>query len=186
VSEHSISLVRLDVVPASETVTIADATRDWLLERGIIAANDRVDPLWQPSAWKPGPRAREVADASWFDAFLGTANNGVDIATQLDFYHPVENNEPPACRRCSASAPPTYRENYGEWVGIWLDEGTEPAFTCSGCGWTAPAGDWAGKFSVAVGAPAIRFLNWPELDARFITDARAKLGGRTAVVRSHW
>jgi hypothetical protein len=105
VSEHRFSLVRLDVIPAPVTVTIADAVRDWLLERAIIAANDRVDPLWQPSAWKPGPRAREVADASWFDAFLSTANNGVDIATMRDCYRPVEFDELPACRICRAPAP---------------------------------------------------------------------------------
>lgn len=157
VSENRISLVRLDVPAAPLAEAIADAVRDWLLERGIVAANDRADPLWQPSAWKPGPRAREVADASWFGAFLGTANNGVDIATQRDCYHPVGNDEPPACRRCLVPAPPAYEEDYGEWVGIWLDDGTEPTFTCGYCGWTAPAGDWAGEFSVAVRAPAIRF-----------------------------
>jgi hypothetical protein len=186
VSEHGLSLVRLDVVSAPESVTIADAIRDWLLERAIVAANDRIDPLWQPSAWKPGPRAREVADAPWFDLFLGTASNGVDISSQRDCYHPVENDEPPACGRCSAPAPQAYQDNYGEWVGMWLDERTEPAFTCAACGWTAPVGDWAGESSVAIGAPAITFLNWPELDTRFIADARARLGGRTAVVRSHW
>jgi len=49
VSEHSISLVRVDAVPAPVSVTIADAVRDWLLQRGVIAVNDRVDPLWQGS-----------------------------------------------------------------------------------------------------------------------------------------
>jgi len=187
VSEHSVSLVRLDVVPDSVSVAIADAVRGWLLERGIIAANDRVDPLWHPSAWKPGPGARSaVADDSWFAAFLGTANNGVDIAARRDCYHPVENDELPVCRRCSAPAPRAYRDSYGEWLGRWLDEGAEPAFTCDGCEWMALAGDWAGEFSVMVGVPAISFLNWPDLDARFIADARVRLGGRTAVVRSHW
>ena len=47
-SEHSISLVRVDAVPAPVSVTIADAVRDWL-QRGVIAVNDRVDPLWQGS-----------------------------------------------------------------------------------------------------------------------------------------
>lgn len=185
-SEHSMSLVRLDLVPAPVTVAIADAIRAWLLERGIIAVNDRIDPLWQPSTWKPGPRAREVADVPWFEAFLDTANNGVDVVLQRDCYHPVENDELPACRRCSAPAPLTYQGNYSEWVGTWFGEGTEPVFTCDGCGWTAPVGDWAGECSVAVGVPAVRFLNWPELDSRFIADVRARLGGRTTVIRSHW
>jgi hypothetical protein len=40
VSEHSISRVQLDVAPAPVDETVADAVRDWLLGRGIIAAND--------------------------------------------------------------------------------------------------------------------------------------------------
>lgn len=186
-SEPSISLVRLDVVPAPVPVTIAGAVRGWLLERGIVAASDRADPLWRPSDWKPGPGARSaVADGSWFAAFPGTANNGVDIAARRGCYHPVESDELPLCTRCSAAAPWAYRDGYGEWLGRWLDQGAEPAFTCDGCGRAAPAGDWAGEFSVMAGAPAITFLNWPDLDARFIAGTRVRLGGRTAVVRSHW
>lgn len=171
-----VSLVWLDVLSVSAARSIADSLGSWLLKREVIAPDNRFDPLWQPSAWKPGLKARDVADASWFAAFLGVANNGVDIAAERDCHHPVENDEPPGAARAQL------RRQRHTAKGVWgltrpvAAAGVEPHFRCADCGWDALVGDWAGEFSVAVGAPAITFRNWPELAAGFVAGARAKLG----------
>lgn len=104
--------------------------------------NDRRDALRQPSPWKPGPRARvAVEPLDWFDAFLDTANNGVDIRSDRDAYHPVENDEEPHCPRCAATVPASYTESYGDWLQAWMADGNEPSFTCDSCDWSGPVGD---------------------------------------------
>jgi hypothetical protein len=136
----------------------------------------------------PGPTAATalVQPVDWLDAFLATANNGVDIRSDRDVYHPWENDEPPRCARCDAAAPQAYADSYGDWLEAWMSDAREPMFTCDVCGWRGLVGDWNGQFSVLIGGPAVRFLNWPPLSPTLIADIRASLGGRTGVVASHW
>jgi hypothetical protein len=184
-SEHRLTLVRLDVLSASKAESIADQVRDWLLAREVIAPNDRHHELWQPSAWMPGTGARAVvADVSWYEAFLDTANNGVDINAESQCYHPVD-DEVPHCPSCSAAVPDSYFLDYDAWLERWMRERHEPSFTCGSCGKTTKAGDWVGDFCVAVGAPAVTFNNWPHLDGDFMTEVLRQLGGRARVVRAH-
>ncbi|MFG3423733.1 hypothetical protein [Micromonospora sp. NPDC048063] len=187
-SEHSVTVVRLDSVLSAECEEIVVGVQELLLARGVIRLNDRRDALWQPSEWKPGPAARiaAVEPVDWFDAFLDTANNGVDIPDERHAYHPVENDEAPRCPRCAAGAPTTYTHCYGDWLEEWMTAGREPLFTCDRCGWSGLVGDWTGQFSVLIGAPAVTFHNWPPLSPAFTTDIRAALGGRTGIVASHW
>ncbi len=187
-SEHSVTALRLDVIAPDESEKIAVRLQELLLSRGVIVPNDRRDGLWQPSAWMPGPAARAglVEPVDWLDAFLRTANNGVDIHTGRDVYHPVENDEPPRCPRCEAPAPSVYTDSYVEWLTDWIDNAHEPTFTCDQCGWAGLAGDWAGQFGVLVGGPAVRFLNWPTLSPALIGDLRLAVGGRTGIVASRW
>jgi hypothetical protein len=186
VSEHSVTVVRLDSISSAQCELITVGVQDFLLSRAVVVHNDRRDPLWQPSAWKPGPLARMVVEPmDWFDAFLDTANNGVDIHRDRDVYHPVENDEQPRCPSCAATVPASYTDSYGDWLEAWLANGREPSFTCDTCGWHGLVGDWSGQFSVLIGAPAVTFLNWPPLSASLIADIRAILGGRTGVVAGH-
>jgi hypothetical protein len=188
VSEHSVTVLRLDGVSAAEGQELTDGVRELLLTSGVIAVNDRRDPLWQRSEWMPGPAAYTALAESvdWFYAFLATANNGVDIRNDRDVYHPVENDEPPRCPGCGAVAPQRYVDSYRDWLEQWMSDAREPRFTCDVCGWHGLVGDWSGQFSVLIGGPAVRFLNWPPLSSRLIADIRASLGGRTGVVASHW
>ncbi|AXH91519.1 hypothetical protein AB0N38_34040 [Micromonospora aurantiaca] len=187
-SEHSLTVVRLDSASSAEREEAIAGVRDLLLARGVILHSDRRDALWQPSEWKPGPGARSamVELVDWFDGFLDTANNGVDICGDRDAYHPVENDEPPRCPHCSAGAPMAYTESYGDWLHEWLTAGREPVFGCDQCGWSGLVGDWGGQFGVLIGAPAVTFYNWPPLSPAFTADIRGALGGRTGVVASHW
>lgn len=181
------TVVRLNETSAAEREQIAAAVQDLLVTRGVIVPNDRRDPLWQPSVWKPGPQARMVADhTDWFDAFLQTANNGVDISVDRDAYHPVENEEVPRCPRCDAKAPADYGESYAEWLEAWMTDGQEPSFVCGSCQQSALVGDWNGQFSALIGAPAVTFFNWPPISQRHIVDLRGALGGRTGIVSSRW
>jgi hypothetical protein len=143
VSEHSVTLLRLDCASSGEREEIANAVQGLLLARGLIAPNDRRDRLWQPSPWKPGPAARSgVAEPiDWFDAFLNTANNGIDIRSDREVYHSVENDETPRCVRCGAAAPGIYADSYGDWLQDWMNTGREPTFTCDQCGWSGLVGD---------------------------------------------
>lgn len=187
-SEHSVTVVRLDSTSSAEREEIVLGVQDLLLTHQVILPNDRRDALWQPSEWKAGPAARTAVTepVDWFDAFLDTANNGVDIDGERHVYHPVANDEAPRCPECATAAPTTYTDTYGDWLEQWRTAGREPLFTCDQCGWTGPVGDWHGQFSVLIGAPAVTFFNWPPLSPALITDIRAALGGRTGIVASHW
>ena len=184
-SEFSFTLVHLD--PMSERhiqhVTATITTR--LLNLGVIALNSRFNELWQPSAWMAGPDFKNVVvEVPWADSLTDTANSGVDIVTAREAFHPMGNEEEPRCGSCRAAAPATYAQTHGEWLQAWLDDAAEPVFTCT-CGWEAPVGDWEGEFSVAVGAPAVTFHNWPDLTADFVAELCKMMGGRTSIVRAH-
>ncbi|RZT76987.1 hypothetical protein EV382_0119 [Micromonospora violae] len=187
-SEHSVTVVRLDRTSPTEREKIVLGVQDLLLAQQVIAPNDRRDASWQPSSWKAGPAARTaVAEpVDWFDAFLDTANNGVDIDGERHVHHPVENDEAPRCPECAAEAPTVYTDTYGDWLEQWWTAGDEPLFTCDQCGWTGPIGDWCSEFSVLIGAPAVTFFNWPPLSPTLITAIRETLGGGTGSVVSHW
>ncbi|KAB1941391.1 hypothetical protein F8271_14405 [Micromonospora sp. ALFpr18c] len=186
-SEHSVTVVRLDDTSSAAREEIVLGVQGLLLARGVIVPNDCRDALWQPSEWKPGPAARTavVEPVDWFDSFLDTANNGVDIRGERDVYHPVENDEAPRCAKCAAAAPASYTDS-ADWLEAWMTAGHEPGFTCDQCGWSGPVGDWSGQFGVLIGAPAVTFLNWPPCSPALITDIRGLLGGRTGIVVSHW
>jgi hypothetical protein len=184
-SEHEITVVRLDLLSQDDAISLTDAVTAWLKTAGIIAGNDRYDPLWQPSQWMPGPAIDKVIEPTgWIEHFPTLANNGVDISSSRDAHHPGGNDEDPRCISCDAAAPAEYTDSYGDWLQAWLDTGNEPAFTCTRCGWSGLIGDWRGEFSIAVGAPSVTFHNWPELRATFLSKLRDRLGGRTAVVRT--
>ena len=143
-SEHSVTVLRLDSTSLAEIGKITVRLQDLLLSRGVILPNDRPDALWQPSNWKPGLAARQavVDSVAWFDAFLRTANNGIDIRSDRDVYHPVENDEVPRCPRCEGAAPGIYTDSYGDWLEEWMTAGHEPTFMCGRCGWNGLVGDW--------------------------------------------
>jgi hypothetical protein len=109
-------------------------------------------------------------------------NNGVDVEVERLVHHPYENYEPPTCAKCA-----TAFDEQAHHAGIdpWL-AGHEPTLTCRACGWSALAGDWPATWSVAVGAPAVVFHNWPPLTSSFVAELRGVMGGRTRIVRSHY
>lgn len=182
VSEHSVSVVRLDVLPLDEVHELARVVAGWLRNAGFIEPNTRLDAMWQPSLWMPGREWRTAVEAvRWLDAFEKTANNGVDVERERSAHHPVENLEVAACGLCGSVLPD---EVYFETLEIWLDKG-EPEIECSRCQSRALIGDWPAEFGFAVGSPAVRFNNWPSLRGSFVNELRRQLGGRTFVVKAH-
>ena len=181
-SEHSVTIVDLDTTGADVNVR-AEAVRDWLLEIGVIVPNERRDELWQPSAYAGGPNAAFAFPGYETDqADLGVlANSGVDINTDRQIYHPVENEEPPTCPSCGAELDydvnPTVLDD-------WFERG-EPTVTCSSCGISSLIGDWQGEWTYHVGDIAVAFNNWPPLSDSFIEDVGARLGDRWRVVQQH-
>src|SRR3954454_2053122 len=98
-SENAITLVELDVT-REDAENRAHEIADWLLAKGIVAPNP-TPGLTQPSAFLPGSRAATAApDAA---QFLGLWNNGVDLVTERELHHPVENYEPPPCPACGTT-----------------------------------------------------------------------------------
>jgi hypothetical protein len=185
-SDHSWSVVRLDIVSPADSLAISERLRDLLLSRGVVVPNDQVDRLHKPSAWRPGPAVREaLMDAAGVDEFLTLHHNGADIVTARNEYHPGEALEPPRCIRCQGDAPASYLDDWLDWSSAWK-RGYEPTFTCHRCGWSGLVGDWDGENGILVGAPAVTFFNWATLSPVFLAGVRNCLGGRTAVVFSHW
>ena len=176
-----VTVVRLNS-PEGEIDQLAQKLTHWLLKEGVVSPNSKRDELWQPSEWMPGPRWRDVVEeGSWNEYFIGTANIGVDVEVERQVHHPVENYEPPPCRRCGAILPPDIHD---DTIEPWL-AGDEPTVVCPNCGWSALIGDWPAQFGFAIGAPAIVFNNWPMFKEPFLAELRALLGGRTFVVRTH-
>jgi hypothetical protein len=184
-SEFSLTVVRLDVLSDRQIQHTAATITTKLLELRVIALNSRFNEVWQPSPWMVGPEfGSVVVDVPWADSVQATANSGVDIAATREAYHPMSNDEEPRCQVCRAQAPAAYTTTAEEWLQAWLDDSAEPVFSCA-CGWEAPIGDWEGEFSVAIGAPAVTFHNWPDLTPEFLSELRRLLGGRTGIVRAH-
>jgi hypothetical protein len=73
-----------------------------------------------------GTRTALVEPVRWFNAFLRTANNGVDIRSDRAAYHPVENDEEPQSPHREAPTPSVYTDSYRDWLTDWMDIGQEP------------------------------------------------------------
>jgi hypothetical protein len=179
-SENAITVVELST-PASEAPARIAAAKEWLLERGIIAPNDRRDGLMQPSEYRAGPKAVDVAPPLARDHIRTLANNGVDFVCERQAHHPIENYEPPPCPSCGV---PADAEAHEALVESWLESG-EPPFACPAGGAAHPAGDWVAKFTFHVSELAVRFNNWGHLDPSFLAELGAVLGPRARVVYEH-
>ena len=78
-SENAIIVVELSLSATEAPVGIAVAKR-LLLDAGIIAPNDRRDALRQPSEYRAGPRAIEVAPWLGLGLGLGSGSRAVPCA----------------------------------------------------------------------------------------------------------
>lgn len=179
-SENAIIVVELST-SASEAPARIAAAKAWLLENGIIAPNDHRDDLMQPSEYRAGPKAVEVAPSFAHEHVRTFANNGVDFLHERQVHHPMENYEPPSCPSCGV---PADGDAHAELIEAWL-EGGEPPFACQTCGTAQPAGDWVGKHSFYVSDLAVRFNNWAYIEASFLARLGALLGPRARVVYEH-
>jgi hypothetical protein len=177
-SETAITLVELDVAP-DVAAQRAEALTGWLLAEGVVVRNPTPDPLWQPSAFLPGPRSGAVApDAA---PFVDLANRGVDVIARRELHHPAENYEPPPCPVCRT---PIEADEHRTLIEPWL-AGTEPAVTCHTCGETNRIGDWSHRFTYSIGNLAVRFNNWTPLSDEFTTELGSRLGSRWRLVLKH-
>lgn len=184
-SEHAIVLVDLSI-SEDEAPSRAAAVARWLLDQGVIEPNPESDPvsdpdpLGCPSAYRPGPRAAEVAPD--IHQAAKPANNGVDFVSLRQVHDPGGNYEPPSCRDCEMFL------DTGLHIGLiqpWID-GPEPDVTCPVCGESALLGDWSGEFAIHVANLAVRFNNWPRLTEKFANELGSLLGPRTRVIYQHY
>jgi hypothetical protein len=173
--ESAIVVCELSVAGA-KALERADGARDWLLTRGIIEPNYSRDALWQPSAFRAGARAIEVAPELADATACARANNGVDIVRDRAVHHPVENGTPPTCPACGSVG-----NDITSLLVAWL-EGDEPPVVCPGCSNRYLLGDAAGRFNAYVSEIAVRFNNWPPLTAAFLDELGRVLGPRPRVV----
>jgi hypothetical protein len=182
VSENAITIVELSAIGPVARERAA-AARDWLLEAGVIVPNADRDDLWQPSEFAGGPRAATAfPDHRESAAQLGVlGNSGVDIVTERQVFHSVENYEPPACPSCGT---PIDEEDHHDLIDGWL-AGEEPSVRCPACGTTSLIGDWPGEWTFQVGELAVAFNNWPPLSAEFLASLGGLLGPRWRVVYEH-
>jgi hypothetical protein len=126
-SESAIVVCELSVAVAKAPER-ANGARDWLLTREIIEPNNSRDALWQPSEFRAGGRATEVAPELADATACARANNGVDIVCGRAMHHPVENGMPPTCPACGLIG-----NDVTSLLVAWLD-GDEPLVFCQGCG----------------------------------------------------
>jgi len=179
-SENAIIVVELSLSAAEAPERIA-AAKKLLLDEGIVVPNERRDALWQPSEYRAGPRAIEVAPALAHEHIRKLANNGVDFVCERQVHHGIENYEPPQCPACHVASDP---DAHSALVEPWL-EGGEPSFVCQACGAANLVGDWVGKFTFQVGEAAVRFNNWSDVDTAFLAKLGASLGPRARIVYEH-
>jgi len=182
VSDTSLTIVRLDVLPADEADVRAEAVLHLLRELGAIG-----EPC--DDGWAPGPRAAELlsqevrafyAEHRELPILLRTGWNHVSVHRRWSGYHAMDNFEAPSCPICGRVADP---EDVHAGLDEW-SEGQEPMLVCQDCGARTSQGDWVGQAAVAFGAPAVEFHSWEDLRPDVVTDLERALGGRTTWVRS--
>lgn len=178
VSDDCVTVVEISVGPL-EAADRADTVIGWLLDTGVVAENARRDQMWQPSAYRPGPRVRTAAPG-WQETDYTLANNGVDVLVERQLYHALSAYVPPACPRCGHRLDEATHESL---VEPWL-EGREPAARCDSCGRITPLGDWPD--SCQVGELAVTFHNWPPLAETFVAELGAQMGPRWRVVHERY
>jgi hypothetical protein len=171
VSDHAIVVVGLGV---EEPPRAAARVREWLVRTGVVTHADD---------FSPGPRWGDAVEDPTDDAFLSLELNRVRVRADREMYAATDDDTPPECARCGRPYDAYWPL---DWVDAWWDGGPEPVFTCAGCGWSAPVGDWPGEYVRTVGAPAVRFENWPPLTDAFVATLTGLLGGRTRVLYDHY
>ncbi|MFD4637558.1 hypothetical protein ACFWN2_09615 [Lentzea sp. NPDC058436] len=169
-SEHSVRLVEVSLT-AAEASRRAPVVTAWLLERGVIAANDSWDPLMAPSEFQAGPGSSSVCSSA-----VAGPNTGVDVVVERRVHHAGGNYEPPACPGCGSAVP-----DHLDLIEPWLCTGVEPSVRCA-CGLSTSAGDLVGVWACHVGELAVVFHNWPVPAPAFVTALSAVMGPRTRVV----
>jgi hypothetical protein len=167
VSDHAVTVVALDGGADPGRL------RDWLVVNHVAAPDHRHE-------LKPGPAWREVVEHPARD-LERLVHNGIEIVTERTVHDPGSNFTPPTCPACQAMMD---ADRYFSFIDPWL-EGDEPEVACAACGSGRRLGDWDAPWGYAIGAPAVRFNNWPILTDAFLAELRARVGVRTAVVRQH-
>jgi hypothetical protein len=157
-----------------EVDALAARLTDFLLTRKIIEAGSAT----KPRSWVHGSGFLSALEPNQ----RCSSSDGVEIATDRVVHDPGANYEPPVCARCGTAVD---THEHIELMEPWLI-GPEPTMSCQSCGWTALVGDWPADWAIAVGAPAVRFHNWPILAPEFVAELREVLGGRCKFVRAHY
>jgi hypothetical protein len=184
-SQSAITVVEISVSAAEAPPRAAEVTR-WLLETGVMELNTERDDLRQPSRYRAGPGVLTAAPDfdEWSRHHL---NNGIDVMTGRDVYHPYENTEPPDCPSCGATLD---EDLHTSLIEPWL-LGPEPSVRCAACQREAPLGDWVGhgnewgQWAFQVGELAVCFNNWSALTQTFRTALGQRMGPRWRVVSAH-
>jgi hypothetical protein len=178
-SDNAIIVVEISITER-EVPGRAAAVSQWLLETGIVEVNPKRDALWQPSQYRAGPRAMEVAPD--FDRVRDLVNNGVDVISERQVHHPGGNYEPPVCPSCGI---PMDQAAHLDLINSWWVDADEPLATCATCEASALLGDWPGEWTLYIGELAVCFNNWPPLADAFLHELGDRLGPRWRVIYQH-
>lgn len=179
-SDHAITIVEISVSGPEVRARAADV-QEWLLGIGLIKPNGNIDPLWRPSLFSPGPSAPTATPGHEREFDVPPSESGVDIVTERQIHHPIQNYEPPVCPSCGETIDP---DDHHALIDGWL-AGDEPTFRCASCGTDSLIGDWPGEWTFHVGELAVRFNNWPPIADTFLAEIGRRLGSRWRVVYKH-
>ncbi len=144
---------------------------EWLIKRGVIAAQMTDCVLSEGQGYPPGPNWRDAVEDTSSDNFLELKTNGLEITTGRTVYHSWL--EALRCPWCNAEQ--LEDVDWATAVDAWVS-GDLPCLGCSDCGHTTSLLDWEFDRPWAFGPLGFTFWNWPNLSDDFIDECSAQLG----------
>jgi predicted RNA-binding Zn-ribbon protein involved in translation (DUF1610 family) len=162
---------------ADEAEGLAAATLAWLVETGIVVAEE-TDCVLGRAGHAPGPRYA-AAVTETYPGLLTLHTNGVEVITGQTVFFSMGADDV-TCPHCGqvTNLEGDAWQALSDTIGVWYDGGTGE-HPCPGCGKAVGLNDWTWSPPWGFGYFGLKFWNWPELSPRFLAEVSQRLGHRT-------
>ncbi len=168
-------------ISADEALGLAERTRDWLVERGIIQST-LSDCILGGPGYRPGPAYAETLEDPSNLSFRNSGGLRFNVGHRIVF-HAVSGEV--TCRFCGARVDLVeHGDTWVEAVDAWYAGDDAVAFTCPACGRSERLTEWTGRWPWGFGNLGLEFWNWTPLSERFVREVTEKLRHRTTLVSS--
>ncbi|WP_338697711.1 hypothetical protein V2W30_17645 [Streptomyces sp. Q6] len=163
----------------------------WLIERGVVVAEEDDCVLGAETGHRPGPHVDEVIEAPVTTEWTRLWTCGLDVETGRTVFDGGQ-GEPQAvsCPRCATRIRLVTDnwepiddawEPFGAAITQWYETGAAD-ITCPRCATPVPLREWQWADDYfAFGCLGFEFWNWPRLTDAFVSELAERLGGHRVV-----